>query len=69
MITFRKENPRGLWPWPSSLGHGHGGSDTSSPVADDYFDKAPYEFEGTLKQLHFKNLPAEKPAVPVVPDD
>ena len=32
------------------------GRDTCSPVADDYFDKAPFEFEGTLKQLYFKNL-------------
>lgn len=32
------------------------GMDTASPVADDYFDKAPFKFEGTLKQLHFKNL-------------
>jgi hypothetical protein len=38
-------------------------------VADDYFDKAPFEFEGTLKKLHFRNLPAEKQAVPIVPDD
>jgi arylsulfatase len=32
------------------------GMDTLSPVADDYFDKAPFEFEGTLKRLHFKYL-------------
>jgi len=32
------------------------GIDTLSPVADDYFDKAPFEFEGTLKRLHFKYL-------------
>jgi arylsulfatase len=32
------------------------GMDTASPVADDYFDKAPFEFEGTLKRLHFENL-------------
>jgi len=32
------------------------GMDTASPVANDYFDKAPFKFEGTLKQLHFKNL-------------
>jgi len=32
------------------------GMDMGSPVADDYFDKAPFEFEGTLKQLHFKYL-------------
>jgi hypothetical protein len=30
--------------------------DTLSPVADAYFDKAPFAFEGTLRQLHFKNL-------------
>ena len=33
--------------------------DTASPVADDYFDKAPFEFEGTLKRLYFKYLGAE----------
>ncbi|WP_439102971.1 arylsulfatase [Congregibacter sp.] len=32
------------------------GMDTLSPVADDYFDKAPFKFEGTLKRLHFKYL-------------
>jgi len=32
------------------------GLDTSSPVADDYFDEAPFAFGGTLKRLHFKNL-------------
>jgi len=35
------------------------GLDTSSPVANDYFDKAPFKFEGTLKKLHFKYLEAE----------
>ena len=32
------------------------GLDTNSPVADDYFDKAPFAFTGTLKRLHFKHL-------------
>jgi len=32
------------------------GLDTCSPVANDYFDKAPFKFEGTLKRLHFKYL-------------
>jgi arylsulfatase len=32
------------------------GMDTLSPVADDYYNKAPFEFEGTLKRLHFANL-------------
>lgn len=35
------------------------GMDTSSPVANDYFDKAPLKFEGTLKRLHLKYLEAE----------
>ena len=69
MITFKKENPRGLWPWPSSLGRGPGGNDISSPVADDYFGQAPFEFEGTLKRLHFQNLPSGKRAAPIMPDD
>ena len=30
------------------------GMDTASPVANDYFDKAPFKFEGSLKKLHFK---------------
>ena len=32
------------------------GMDTSSPVANDYFDKAPFKFEGRLAKLHFTNL-------------
>jgi hypothetical protein len=32
------------------------GLDTNSPVADDYFEKAPFQFEGKLKRLYFKNL-------------
>ena len=32
------------------------GMDIASPVADAYFDRAPFEFEGTLKRLHFANL-------------
>ena len=35
------------------------GMDTLSPVADDYFDKASFEFEGNLKQLHFEYLEPE----------
>jgi len=35
------------------------GMDTSSPVADDYFNKAPFKFEGSLNKLHFRNLPVE----------
>jgi len=38
------------------------GMDTLSPVADAYFDMAPFAFEGTLKRLHFKNLQDERPA-------
>lgn len=34
------------------------GMDTSSPVANDYFDRAPFEFEGKLRRLHFRSLPA-----------
>jgi hypothetical protein len=45
------------------------GMDTSSPVANDYFDKAPFEFEGTLKRLHFKNLGKERNAFMPRPDD
>jgi len=32
------------------------GTDTGSPVADAYFEKAPFTFEGELKRLHFTNL-------------
>jgi hypothetical protein len=43
--------------------------DTCSPVADDYFDKAPFEFSGTLKRLHFRNLQERRPAFQRSPDD
>jgi arylsulfatase len=45
------------------------GMDTSSPVANDYFDRAPFEFEGTLKKLYFKYLPVGQPAFVGSPDD
>jgi arylsulfatase len=32
------------------------GMDLNSPVADAYFDKGPFPFEGELKKLHFKYL-------------
>lgn len=32
------------------------GMDTASPVADAYFDKAPFAFNGTLKRVVFKNM-------------
>jgi hypothetical protein len=43
--------------------------DTCSPVADDYFDKAPFKFEGTLNRLYFKYLPVEQPAFVGSTDD
>ena len=30
--------------------------DTNSPVADAYFELAPFAFEGTLDRLYFENL-------------
>jgi len=45
------------------------GADTCSPVANDYFDKAPFKFAGTLKSLHFKNLEEKRPAFTRSPDD
>ena len=45
------------------------GMDTNSPVADDYFEKAPFAFEGKLQRLHFKNLQPERPAFKRSPDD
>jgi hypothetical protein len=45
------------------------GMDTSSPVANDYLDRAPFAFEGTLKRLHFENLPAAQPARTGSPGD
>jgi len=45
------------------------GCDTSSPVANDYFEKAPFKFDGTLKRLHFANLKEERPAFMRSPDD
>jgi hypothetical protein len=38
-------------------------------VADAYYDKAPFAFEGALKELHFANLPAGDPGVTPSPDD
>jgi hypothetical protein len=43
--------------------------DTNSPVADDYFEKAPFAFEGKLKRLCFENMQAERPALARSPDD
>lgn len=45
------------------------GMDTSSPVADDYFDRPPFAFEGTLNKLYFKNLQAGEPEFMPTPDD
>jgi arylsulfatase A-like enzyme len=46
------------------------GMDLNSPVADAYYDKAPFAFEGNLKRLHFKNLPAGDPSfMPSLDDD
>ncbi len=33
------------------------GRDSFSPVADDYFDRAPFEFNGTIGKFHVKYLP------------
>jgi hypothetical protein len=30
------------------------GIDTNSPVADDYFDRAPFAFTGRLRKLYFE---------------
>jgi arylsulfatase len=35
------------------------GMDLGSPVANDYYDKVPFKFEGILKKLHFRYLPLE----------
>jgi len=35
------------------------GADLCSPVADDYFDRAPFPFEGKLVRLHFENIEAD----------
>jgi arylsulfatase len=45
------------------------GMDTSSPVANDYFDRAPFVFNGEIKRIHFENLVPEELEVQVVPDD
>jgi arylsulfatase A-like enzyme len=36
------------------------GSDTCSPVADDYFEKAPFAFEGVIQRVEFRNLPVTR---------
>ncbi len=43
--------------------------DTSSPVADGYFEQAPFAFDGTIERLHFKNLSDRKQETTGVPDD
>ena len=43
--------------------------DTSSTVADGFFEHAPFAFEGRLKRLCFKNLHAEWPAFKRSPND
>jgi len=35
------------------------GRDTASPVADDYFDEAPFPFTGTIERMHFEYLSSE----------
>jgi len=45
------------------------GMDTNSPVADDYFDKAPFQFNGTLKSLYFRNVADPQKKFVVSPDD
>lgn len=45
------------------------GMDLNSPVANDYYDKVPFKFEGTLKRLHFSNLGQGSPAHNTTPDD
>lgn len=32
------------------------GRDTNSPVSDDYFEEAPFNFNGEIKRMHFENL-------------
>jgi arylsulfatase len=38
------------------------GMDLNSPVADAYYERAPFEFEGALKRLYFKNLAIGAPS-------
>ena len=34
-----------------------------------HLHRAPFQFDGTLKRLYFKNLQEEANAIPIVPDD
>jgi len=45
------------------------GMDTNSPVANDYFDKAPFKFTGTINRLYFKNLQGPQEEFTLNPDD
>ncbi|TDR93055.1 arylsulfatase [Enterovirga rhinocerotis] len=36
------------------------GRDSFSPVADDYFDRAPFQFNGDIGRVHIKYLPSPK---------
>ena len=44
------------------------GMDTGSAVAEAYFERAPFAFEGTLERLHFEYISAQTGAA-IVPDD
>ncbi len=45
------------------------GKDLGSPVALDYFDRAPFEFNGTIEKIHISYMDAKEPAFKRSPDD
>jgi len=45
------------------------GMDLGSPVALDYYEKAPFAFNGKIHKIHIKYTGAKEPEIPVVPDD
>ena len=43
------------------------GVDTGSPVSPDYYDKAPFKFNGRIDQFTVKDRPFPKPAEAAAP--
>jgi len=43
--------------------------DLGSPVALDYFDRAPFAFNGKIEKIHISYMDAKEPAFKRSPDD
>ena len=45
------------------------GKDLGSPVALDYFDRAPFEFNGEIEKIHISYTATKEPNISRAPDD